>query len=368
MRGQSPELPRRPCTGPAVWRGRDLAASRAWALHLSPARLDELDAAVRTVRARGTPLLKVTAGDFPLPTLAGELRRAADELENGRGFVLVRGIPVERHSEEAAGVLLWGVGQHLGIPVSQDATGHMLTHLRDAPDARAALSPRTEAADALALLCLRAGGSSGRTTLAGSAAVHNAVLARRPELLDGLSRTHFLDRRGEQLPGQLPWLAVPLAHRDGERLSLRYDRDRLESAQRFPEVPRLSPADRELFDLMDEAASSPKLRLDIDLAPGDLLLLNNHAVLHACAPHDEYGPQRERPRHLLQLWLTPHQSRLLPAEFWGDENSGPGGRGGVTPRDVITPHTPHTPHTPTKGKQPHVRPLRTPGALGAVPR
>ncbi|MFE4252832.1 TauD/TfdA family dioxygenase [Streptomyces sp. NPDC056910] len=360
VRGKFPELPRRPCTGPAVWRGRDLSASPAWALHLSPARLDELDAALRTVRARGTPLLKVTADHFPLPTLAGELRGAADELENGRGFVLVRGIPVERYSEEAAAVLLWGVGQHLGIPVSQDATGHMLGQLRDGPDARAALSPRTEAADALALLCLEATGSRGLTTLASSAAVHNAVLAHRPELLDCLSRTHFLDRRGEQLPGGLPWQAVPLAHRDGDRLSLRYDRGRLESAQRYPEVPRLSSAERELFDLMDETASSPELRLDVDLAPGDLLLLNNHAVLHARAPRED-DPDREHSFHLLQLWLTPHQPRSLPSAFWGEEHSRTGGRGGVAPRDVITPHP------PTKGK-PHVRPLRTPGAIRPVPR
>ncbi|MGW4386067.1 TauD/TfdA family dioxygenase [Streptomyces sp. NPDC004685] len=360
MRAKSPELPRRPCTGPAVWRGRDLSASRAWALHLSPARLDELDAAVRTVRARGTPLLKVAVGHFPLPTLARELRAAADELESGRGFVLVRGIPVERYSEEEAAVLLWGVGQHLGIPVSQDATGHMLGHLRDGPDARAALSPRTEAADALALLCLEATGSRGRTALASSAAVHNAVLARRPELLDGLSRTHFLDHRGEQLPGGLPWQAVPLAHRDRDRLSLRYDRGRLESAQRYPEVPRLSSAERELFDLMDEAASSPELRLDVDLVAGDLLLLNNHAVLHARAPHED-DPNPEHPCHLLQLWLTPHQPRALPSEFWGVENSLTGGRGGVAPRDVITPYP------PTKRK-PHVRPLRTPDAIRPVAR
>lgn len=152
----------------------------------------------------GHPSAEGDRRPLPLPTLAGELRRAADELENGRGFVLVRGIPVERYSEEEAAVLLWGVGQHLGIPVSQDATGHMLGHLRDGPDVRAVPSPRTEAADALALLCLRAAGSGARTALASSAAVHNAVLAGRPELLDGLSRTHFLDRRGEQLPGGLP--------------------------------------------------------------------------------------------------------------------------------------------------------------------
>ncbi|MGW1657846.1 hypothetical protein [Streptomyces atratus] len=88
---------RRPCTGPAVWAGPDLADSEEWVLRLSPTQIDELEAALHAVRARGLPLLKMTAGDFPLPTLACELERIADELENGRGFVLVKRIPVERY-------------------------------------------------------------------------------------------------------------------------------------------------------------------------------------------------------------------------------------------------------------------------------
>ncbi|MCM2416427.1 hypothetical protein LNW71_35260 [Streptomyces sp. RKAG290] len=102
-----------------------------WVLRLSSAQIDELDAALRAVQERSIPLLKITSGDFPLPTLAGELEHIADVLENGRGFVLVKGIPVERYNQAAAGTVFWGVGRHLGTPVSQNASGHMLGHARD---------------------------------------------------------------------------------------------------------------------------------------------------------------------------------------------------------------------------------------------
>ncbi|PJN38535.1 hypothetical protein CG747_23140 [Streptomyces sp. CB02959] len=183
----------RPLAGPAVWRGADLVANRAWALRLEPSHLQELDAAVRAVRARGTPLLKATADDFPLPTLAGELRRIADVLENGRGFALVEQLPVERYGAAAAATLLWGIGRHLGVPVSQNATGHMLGHVRDTGhpltdpgvrgyQTRAALPFHTDESDVLALLCLRPARSGGRVSLASSAAVYNGLLAQRPRL------------------------------------------------------------------------------------------------------------------------------------------------------------------------------------------
>ncbi|MFF8913308.1 TauD/TfdA family dioxygenase [Streptomyces sp. NPDC015032] len=338
---------RRPCTGPAVWRGPDLADSAQWVLRLSPAQTDELGAALRSVRERGVPLLKVTADDFPLPTLSGELARLADVLENGRGFVLVKRIPVEQYGEAAASTIFWGLGQHLGVPVSQNAAGHMLGHARDTGgtmadpstrgyQTRARLPFHTDGSDVLGLLCLRAARTGARTALVSSAAVYNAVLKRRPKLVERLYRTHLLDRREEQLPGEPPYSAVRFASWDGGKLSMRYNRCYLESAQRFPDVPRLQPADVELFDLIDELAESREFRLDIDFEAGDLLLLNNHAVLHSRAEYEDFA-EPELKRHVLRLWLALRQGRDLPPDFWGDPHSAVDrpGRGGISPRDVI---------------------------------
>ncbi|AQW56012.1 TauD/TfdA family dioxygenase [Streptomyces violaceusniger] len=337
---------RRSYTGSAVWNGPDLADSDEWVLRLTPAQIDELEAALRVVRDRGVPLLKVSAGDFPLPTLAGELERIADVLENGHGFVLIKRIPVERYSRAAASTIFWGLNQHLGTPVSQNAAGHVLGHARDTGrtmadpatrgyQTREGLPFHTDGSDVLGLLCLRSARSGARTAVVSSAAIYNAVLARRPELVERLYRRHFLDRREEQAPGERAYYAVPLACWYGGKLSIRYNRSYLESAQRFREVPRLEPADVELFDLIDELAGSPELRLDVDFEVGDLLLLNNHAVLHSRTEYEDHT-EAERKRHVLRLWLALRQGRDLPPDFWGDPHvtDGPG-IGGIAPRDVI---------------------------------
>ncbi|OMI36749.1 hypothetical protein SPAR_23566 [Streptomyces sparsogenes DSM 40356] len=129
---------------------------------------------------------------------------------------------------------------------------------------------------------------------------------------------------------------VPLAVWHDGRLSIRYDRLLVESAQRFPEVPRLEAADIELFDLLDELAESERFRLDLDLEVGDMLLVNNHAVIHRREAYEDFD-EPDRKRHLLRLWLTAHHRRPLSAAFWGtgrpDELST--GRGGIAPADVI---------------------------------
>ncbi|MFD5389692.1 TauD/TfdA family dioxygenase [Streptomyces sp. NPDC127074] len=337
---------RRSRTGRAVWHGPDLADSDEWVLRLTPAQIDELEAALRVVRDRGVPLLKVSAGDFPLPTLAGELARIADVLENGHGFVLIKRIPVERYSRAAASTIFWGLNQHLGTPVSQNAAGHVLGHARDTGrtmadpatrgyQTREGLPFHTDGSDVLGLLCLQSARWGARTAVVSSAAIYNAVLARRPDLVERLYRRHFLDRREEQATGERPYYAVPLACWYGGKLSIRYHRGYLESAQRFPEVPRLEPADVELFDLIDELAGSPELRLDVDFEVGDLLLLNNHAVLHSRTEYEDHA-EAERKRHVLRLWLALRQGRDLPPGLWGDPHiaNGPGS-GGIAPRDVI---------------------------------
>ena len=88
--------------GPEAWRGADLARATDWIRPFTPAELDELDAALRGVAARGLPWSHITRADFPLPRLSCALAGVADDLEHGRGVVLLRGLPVERYTDEPA--------------------------------------------------------------------------------------------------------------------------------------------------------------------------------------------------------------------------------------------------------------------------
>ncbi|MFF3448734.1 TauD/TfdA family dioxygenase [Streptomyces sp. NPDC002667] len=326
---------------PSVWKGPEPTRPGPWQLRLSEAWIAELDSALRETRRRDLTLLRLTAADFPLPGLAAGLAHLSETLEHGRGFAVVRGIPVERLGETAASTVFWGIGRHLGHPVPQNADGLVLGHLRDTGGdpgdpsvpghrSREAEPFHTDPTDLLALMALRTPRTGARVRLVSSAAVLGAVLELRPDLAERLHRTYHFDRRGEHAPGERPWTTAPLLSRHdgpGGSPSTRYDRCRIESAQRFPEVPRLEPADRELFDLVDSVAASPEYRLDLDLTAGDLLLVNTHRVMHVRPAFEDDGPPAPS-GHLLRLWLA------LPR--------GPGGQDAhrwVTLRDVIRPRS-----------------------------
>lgn len=207
---------------------------------------------------------------------------------------------------------------------------------------RESLPFHSDGSDVLGLLCLRAARSGGRSALVSSAAVHNAVLERRPDLVERLYRTHFFDRREEHAPGDLPYAALPLASRSRRGLSMRYNRCYLESAQRFPDVPRLDPADVELFDLVDALAESPEFRLDVDFEAGDLLFVNNHTVLHSRTGFEDFA-EPDPGRHVLRLWLTLGH-----------------GRGGISPATSSRHRTPHvSAASVTAGDRHRLRPHRS---------
>ena len=88
-------------------------------------------AALATAEAQTDDVLDVSREHFPLPTLGPELARITDDLINGRGVVLIRGVPVERYGKDRASAIYWGVGMHLGHPWPQNAKGHLLGDVTD---------------------------------------------------------------------------------------------------------------------------------------------------------------------------------------------------------------------------------------------
>src|SRR5262245_46769812 len=117
--------------GRSAWRGSDLAKDRSWIYEFTPEQLAELDAALQSVLARGLPLLQIKREDFPLPKLAPVLQQQLAELHAGRGFFVLRGLPVRKYSDAHAEIIFWGVGAHLGPVVRQNINGDVLDHVRD---------------------------------------------------------------------------------------------------------------------------------------------------------------------------------------------------------------------------------------------
>src|SRR5262245_43888727 len=126
-----PPMPPGPVGGPGAWRGADLARSDEWIHRLTAAEIGELDGALAHVRRRGVEIIDISRDDFPLPTLGPRLLAIRRELLHGRGFVLLRGVPVDRYAMAETATAYFGLGAWLGRARSQNAKGHVLGHVRD---------------------------------------------------------------------------------------------------------------------------------------------------------------------------------------------------------------------------------------------
>jgi hypothetical protein len=287
------------------------------------------------------PLGELTPAAFPLPTLGPFLRRILTELLEGRGFVLLRGLPVERWSREEQAMAYLGIGSWLGRFRSQNARGHLLGHVKDLgldirdPSVRyyqtnRALEYHTDSVDIVGLLCLQTAKAGGASYLASSMTVFNEILRARPDLVPALFQPFPTDRRGEVPEGMQPWFDIPIYHWHAGKLSCIYVRQYIESAQRlFPEARRLTAAQREVMDLIDTLCNDPLIHLSMDFRPGDIQLLHNHQILHSRGDFENW-PEAERHRHLLRLWMAPPEARPLPEVFAPRYGSvAPGARGGI---------------------------------------
>lgn len=305
-------VPAGPVGGPAAWRGEDVATRDDWIVHLSPGEIAEIEVAARA--CEGLPLERIDRNNFPLPSLSRRVREWSSELATGRGFLLLRGLPVQRWGEGVSSVAFWGLGCHLGVPGGQNPQEELLGHVRDYGEDAANpyvrkyrtatdIAFHCDLADVVGLMCLQPSARGGASRIVSSVSVHDEILRRRPDLAARLYEPFLLDLRDEARDATMPYIPVqPCCHAQG-RLRTFWHSDYFRSVERHASAPRFTEAERELLDLVEEVASSPQLRLDMDLREGDVQWISNHTVVHARTGYED-GPEPGSRRHLLRLWLS----------------------------------------------------------------
>ncbi len=344
--------------GACAWRGEEMAQSRRWIFELSDGELAEIDAALHACRAKGIPWHETAREAFPLPALAATLAAVARELEDGSGMAKLRRLPVERYTADELRQIWFGIGSNLGRPVFQNRRGELMREIHDEgagvgqrygeirdekSGGQAVLSSyartlsngrlrfHTDRTDVVGLLCVQQARAGGVSRLASSAAVHNAMLERRPDLVELLYRDYVRSRFGEEASGPEELYALPIFGAVGGKFTSHYSLTYIEIAQMVPGVRPLTAAEREALEML--MALADELAFEMTLEPGDMQLLNNHVIYHGRTPFEDDAASG-RARLLYRLWLAMPNSRPLPAGqevLWGTVAAG-ALRGGIGQR------------------------------------
>ena len=203
----------------------------------------------------GRDIGEITKADFPLNHFDAHLAELQEKLLHGIGVEVLRGLPVSGYDQKMAAAIFCGVGAHLGSARSQNAAGHILGHVRDIgmrpddPNARiyqtsARQTFHTDSADVVGLLCLKEAKDGGDSLLVSAETIYNRMRVDRPDLLALLFDPIATDRRGEIPEGYDPFMTIPpLSWHEGH-LTVFYQRQYIDSAQRFDGAMRLSDCPR----------------------------------------------------------------------------------------------------------------------------
>ena len=333
-------------TKPSAWLGADMACNPdAWFYQLTVEDVRDLESAAIHFQSLGIDVGEISIETFPLATFGVHIAGLKQTLLSGVGLEVLRGLPIENYSQAFCATIFCGIGAHIGSTRSQNADGHILGHVRDIgadandPNSRIYQTCErqtfhTDSADVVGLLCIREAKEGGKSLLVSAETIYNRMKQECPDLLEKLFDPIATDRRGEIPDGAKPYMEIPVLSWYEGNLTVFYQRQYIDSAQRFDGAMCLSPEHVEALDMFDALANDPELCFGMQLQPGDMQFVYNHSQLHDRTGFLDWPDPSQR-RHLMRLWLSIEGDRPLPEVF--KERYGTievGNRGGI-----ITEHT-----------------------------
>jgi len=311
-----------------TWKGADFAHDSSWDISLSALQIAELESAANACIARGLSEIDITAKNFPLPTFSREIEAWANEINRGRGFILVRGLceSAEDYSDAQIRAMFWGIGLYLGSPISQNSYGDMLGEVFDEGVKMGSGKVRgyrtnqqlmfhTDRCDIVGLLCQRQSKSGGLSSIVSSTRIYNEIAQAHPEYLGPLFNGYICINVEEG--GDLSTYRMPVfSDKDGV-ISARILRNTVETARRMGHA-KYNELETAALARLDELANREDMRLDMMLKRGDMQFINNYTTLHARTEFEDF-PDSKLKRHMVRLWLVAHgERRVVDKETFKD--------------------------------------------------
>jgi len=311
-----------PITEKTAWVGKEMLHRNDWIYHLSDVVMQALDANLTFIESQQLELQDIEKEHLIIKDQAilAEFSRWSEELENGYGFFLLKGLDAERYTEQQMAALYYLIGLYLGQPVTQNARGDILGKVENVGDLKnkstrvyetnAYLPYHTDLSDVVGLLSIRKAKQGGLSSLVSAATVYNHILEKYPEYLGYYYHPTYCDHLGDPEPSLTPIFSYWQG-----KLSCRYMRAYIELGHERKGIP-LSRVQKQAFDIFDHFINDPDLRLDMMLEPGDMQFCNNYSVMHSRSSFEDFEEMSQR-RKLLRLWLKMPNARPLAQDFPG---------------------------------------------------
>ncbi|KAL4962027.1 TauD/TfdA family dioxygenase [Aspergillus stella-maris] len=301
---------------PLVWSGKDFSDPSSWTYYLSTSDIEEVTHALRHFQSLNLSKGCISQATFPLPAVGPALRRLSKELHSGRGFFVIRGLPIDKYTANETVLLYTGISSYIGsLRGRQDSQYNgqqadvVLSHVVDlnAVVGRPAIgSPaftadaqgfHTDTGDIVGLLMIGEGAEGGESCLASTGKIYNELAASRPDLIRTLASEWAIDGfKRSSTPYYLRALLyyTPATPKAPERI-LQFSRRSFTGYagyKRSEYMPPLSEAQAEALDALHFTARSNDLTMD--LKKGNMQFINNLALVHGRgAFRDELGNRDE---------------------------------------------------------------------------
>jgi hypothetical protein len=322
-------------TSPASWTVADVEADKSWIYPLSPAGSAELLAAVRRAGNPGRSILSWARDDFALKDSLGTMAAAFREARDGRGMALIKNLPREGVTPAEFRLMTWAIGLHFGVARPQNRTSDYITEVKNvgvtyrSPTGRgyssnAELDFHVDGSDVVLLSCYNQAPVGGMSMCASAATAFDIIKVERPDYAEALATDYAFSRNGEHSEGEAPWYAAPVCTTENDRVFCKWNRNRIQNAQKLDGAPQLTPLQREAMEYFDTILRRPENMFCMHLAPGDLQILCNQTMLHSRTSFEDHA-EDDKKRTLYRLWLARPDSRRLPASwavFYGTAEPG----------------------------------------------
>jgi alpha-ketoglutarate-dependent taurine dioxygenase len=331
-----PDMLLGPVTDLSAWKGADMKKDRSWIYRLNDRETADIESAFRTLLASGKGQHEVTEDDFPLEVFGRLVSAMRDQIEDGRGITLLKGVPIAGKTVDQVELLYAGIAAHIGTSIAQDTQGTLTGRVEDlgnnykdisvrGTNTNAQLTPHCDSGDILSLLCVRQAKSGGMNTLASSMAIYNEILARHEQFIEPLYEGFHYNIRGNGPPQRYRDMTahrVPVYSYYQGKLSCRFNQKAILTSEQLPGVPPLSQLEKDAVNKVAELSMLPELSFEIRLEPGDLLMMSNYSVFHNRDAFEDWDDPA-RKRLLLRKWINIPNCRELTWEFADHYNTGP---------------------------------------------